>query len=114
MTVSEKQEELGSLSDIYDVLKHDAKAIVTDLRAGVTMWREAAAANLAAAGFLLILALTTFEKIGGVGFSEGTALIAAQIVLAFVLIGFAIVGFRRYFQLRRKYAGLFARAEKLD
>ncbi len=114
MTVSENQEELGSLSDIYDALKQDAKAIITDLRGGVTMWREAAAANLAAAGFLFILALTTYERLGGVGLSEGTAVIAAQVVLAIVLIGFAIIGFRRYFQLRRKYAGLFERAKKLD
>jgi hypothetical protein len=114
MTVSENQEELGSLSDMYDELKRDARTIIADLRGGVAMWREAAAANLAAAGFLLILALTTYEKIGGVGFSEGTVLTAAQIVLAFVLIGFATIGFQKYFQLRRKYAGLFDRAKKLD
>jgi hypothetical protein len=114
MTTAENHEELGSLSDIYDVLRQDAKTIVNDLRGGVVMWREAAGANLAAAGFLLILALTTYERLGGVGFDEGTIILAAQIALALVLIGFAVVGVRRYLQLQRKYAGLFERAKKLD
>ena len=114
MTIPESQEELGSLSDIYDVLRQDAKTIVADLRGGVMMWREVAGANLAAAGFLLILALTTYERFGAAGLGEATILIAAQVVLAFVLVGLAFVGLRRYLQLMRKYAGLFNRAKKLD
>ena len=113
MTVAENQEELGSLSEIYDVLRQDARTIVHDLQGGVRMWREAAGANLAAAGFLLIVALTTYERLGGLELNEGGIILAAQLVLAAVLIGFAIVGLRRWSQLRRKYAGLFDRAEKL-
>lgn len=113
MTVPENQEELGPLSDIYAVLRQDAKTIVHDLHGGVRMWREAAGANLAAAGFLLIVALTTFQRLGGLGLSEGSIILTAQLVLAAVLIGFSVVGFRRYSQLKHKYAGLFDRAEKL-
>ena len=113
MTVPENQEEIGSLSDIYDVLRKNAKTIVHDLHGGVRMWREAAGANLAAAGFLLIVALTTYQRLGGLGLTEGGIILAAQLVLAAVLMGFAVVGFRWFSQLRRKYAGLFDRAEKL-
>ena len=113
MTVAENQEELGSLTEIYDVLRQDARTIVNDLQGGVRMWREAAGANLAAAGFLLIVALTTYERLGGLALNEGGIIFAAQLVLAAVLVGFAVVGLRRWSQLRRKYAGLFDKAEKL-
>lgn len=114
MTATENQEELGSLSDIYDTLKQDAKTIVADLHGGVVMWREAAGANLAAAGFLLILTLTTYGKLTAGGFGEGTVIFASEIALSLVLIGYALFGLRRHMQLRRKYAGLFERAKKLD
>jgi len=103
--------EVAQLSEIYDVLKTDAKTIVDDLQGGVRMWREAAGANAAAAGFILVLALTTF-RYGPAG-PEGTAIIAAQLVLAVVLLGFSAFGFRKYFELSRRYRGLFQRAEKL-
>ena len=103
----------GDLSEIYDVLKTDAKVIVNDLRGGVTMWREAAGADIAAAGFLLILALTEvhYDVVSGL---EGTALLAGQLVLAAVLAGLGVFGLGRYAKLRRRYKGLFARAEKLE
>jgi hypothetical protein len=61
MAKSDNDSQIGELSEIYDELRSDAKSIVNDLRGGVAMWREAAGANLAAAGFILILALTTFR-----------------------------------------------------
>jgi hypothetical protein len=103
--------EIGELSEIYDELRGDAKTIVQDLKGGVTMWREAAGANLASAGFILILALTTWHY--GPSGLEGTILIVAQLVLAAVLLGFAVFGFRKYFRLVRKYQGLFKKAEQL-
>lgn len=114
MTVPENQEEPESLSDIYDVLRQDAKTIVHDLQGGVRMWREAAGANLAAAGFLIIVALTTYQRLGGLGLTEGGIILLAQLFLAAILVGFAVVGLRRFSQLQRKYAGLFDRAEKLS
>jgi hypothetical protein len=103
--------EIRELSEIYNDLRNDAKSIVMDLRGGVTMWREAAGANVASAGFILILALTTWHY--GPSGLEGTILIVAQLVLAAVLLGFAVFGFRKYFRLVRKYQGLFKKAEQL-
>ena len=104
--------EVEELSEIYGVLRDDAKTIVNDLRGGVVMWREAAGANAATAGFLLILALTTWHY-GPTGL-EGSLLIGAQLALAAVMLGFAVLGFRKYFRLVRKYQGLFKKAEQLE
>jgi len=111
MARTDDDAEIAELSEIYDELSSDAKSIVTDLRGGVTMWREAAGANAASAGFILILALTTWHY-GPAGL-EGTVLIVAQLVLAAVLVGFAVFGFRKYFHLLGKYQRLFKKAEQL-
>ena len=103
--------EVEELSEIYGVLSDDAKTIVNDLRGGVAMWREAAGANIATAGFLFILALTTWHY--GPSGLEGTLLVGAQLTLAAVMLGLAIIGFRKYFRLVRKYQGLFKKAEQL-
>jgi hypothetical protein len=103
--------EVEELSEIYGVLRDDAKTIVNDLRGGVAMWREAAGANIATAGFLFILALTTWHY--GPSGLEGTLLVGAQLTLAAVMLGLAILGFRKYFRLVRKYQGLFKKAEQL-
>ena len=75
------------------------------------MWREAAGANVASAGFILILALTTWHN--GPSGLEGNILISAQLVLAAVLLGLAVFGFRKYFRLGRKYQRLFKKVEQL-
>ena len=75
------------------------------------MWREAAGANIATAGFLFILALTTWHY--GPSGLEGTLLVGAQLTLAAVMLGLATLGFRKYFRLLRKYQGLFKKAEQL-
>ena len=103
--------EVAQLSEIYDALRTDARSIVEDLRGGVIMWREAAGANAAAAGFILILALTTYRY--GPSGLEGAATIAAQLVLAAILLCFSVYGFRKYFRLSRRYRPIFQRAEKL-
>jgi len=90
----------------------DAKRIVIDLEGGVRMWREAAGANLAVAGFVLILALTSYRLYSPLTF-ETTTYIVAEIVLAVVMLGLGFFGLRRYFQLQRRYKGLFERAKHL-
>jgi hypothetical protein len=75
------------------------------------MWREAAGANAATAGFLVILALTTWHY--GPSGLEGTVLVGAQLVLAVMMSGFAAFGFRRYFRLVKRYQGLFKKADQL-
>ena len=101
MSRTDDDAEIGELSEIYEELRGDAKTIVQDLKGGVAMWREAAGANVASAGFILILALTTWHY--GPSGLEGTILIVAQLVLAAVLLGFAVFGFRKYFHLMKKY-----------
>lgn len=105
-------QNLGNLSEIYDDLRMDAKRIVIDLEGGVRMWREAAGANLAVAGFVLILALTSYRLYSPLTF-ETTTYIVAEIVLAVVMLGLGFFGLRRYFQLQRRYKGLFERAKHL-
>jgi hypothetical protein len=105
--------EVKELSEIYDVLAGDAKQIVDDLEGGVRMWREAAGANAAVAGFVIILALTTY-RFSLPGGTEGAAIIAAELALAAVELGLAAAGLRKYFRLRRRYEGLFERAKKLE
>lgn len=113
MSDSKDDVEVAELSEIYDVLKSDARTIVNDLRGGVTMWREAAGANIAAAGFILILSLTDlhYDILSG---AEGNAILIAQLLVAGVLLAFAVFGLRRYLQLRRRYEGLFERTKKLE
>lgn len=105
-------EELGKLSDVYTVLTRDAKAIILDLKGGVVMWREAAAGAAASTGFILILILTAFRfyppnSLEGWGYVLGAGVVA--VIMAFLSLN----GFRRYFQLKKKYGPLIAKAEKL-
>jgi hypothetical protein len=46
MESSDDEKEVKELSEIYDVLRSDARQIIADLHGGVVMWREAAAARL--------------------------------------------------------------------
>ena len=106
-------EEIGQLSDVYSVLKHDAKSIVLDLEGGVMMWREAAAGAAACTGFIIFLILTTF-KFYNLGWSaEGWAYIIGSIVVAGVMAVISATGFQKYFRLRKKYSTLFQKAQKM-
>lgn len=118
MGTSEDDSELRELSDIYAVLKSDAKQIVIDLEGGVAMWREAAAGAFASAGFLAILALTAFNPESGNtlnlwGTVGRDAYVALAAVVGAVMLGFGVYGLRKYSQLRRRYAGLFVKVSKL-
>lgn len=75
------------------------------------MWREAAGANVAVAGFVIVLALTSINY--GPGGIEGTAIRLGYLFIAAYSIYYAVVGFRKYFRLRRRYQGLFEKAKKL-
>jgi len=112
MSNSRDENDLNQLSDIYDTLRADAREIIHDLQGGVTMWREAAGANIAVAGFVIVLMLTTVT-FGPVG-TEGLILRLAYLAVAIASIYYAVIGFKKYSQLRRKYSGLFAKAKKLE
>jgi len=112
MAGSDDDSEVAELSEIYDVLKSDARQIIHDLKGGVVMWREAAGANVAVAGFVIVLALTSINY--GPGGLEGDAVRLGYLIIAAVSIYSAVVGFRKYFRLTRRYQRLFERAKKLE
>ena len=107
--------EVKELSEIYEVLKADAKEIILDLQGGVTMWREAAAGALASAGFIVFLILTFSETAAPKEpLWASTLTLGVFATMGVVMSAVAVWGFRRYFQLRRKYADLFRRAKSLQ
>jgi hypothetical protein len=115
MKNSDDETELKELSEIYDLLRSDAKEIVADLQGGVTMWREAAGGATASAGFIVILILTAFHygMFGGGGFEFWAYVLAAGVV-AVAMGATSVFGFRKYFLLRKRYADLFRKAQKLE
>jgi hypothetical protein len=109
------EKEVKELSEIYEVLKNDAREIILDLEGGVTMWREAAAGALASAGFIVILIQTFLVTAASQEPAwESTLTLGFMAAVGIIMSAIAAWGFRRYFQLRRKYADLFRRAEHLQ
>ena len=106
-------EELDKLTDIYTLLRNDAKSIITDLRGGVRMWREAAGASASSAGFIFLLVLTSYRIHSPGNSFEAWAFIIGATIVGFIMLGISLLGFRKYFQLSKKYAPLFDRAERL-
>ena len=113
MAKKDEENEVDNLSEIYSTLRQDAKAIVYDLKGGITMWREAAAGAAASAGFITILILNMFHFSPPGNSVEGWAYILFAAAIASVMAVMSAFGFRTYFQLRKKYAPLFERALKL-
>jgi hypothetical protein len=112
MEKPDEGKELKELSEVYEELKSDARQIIVDLQGGVTMWREAAAGAAASAGFIVILILTTFHYTPPNNLELWTYVVGSGIVA--VLMGvISVVGFAKYFQLRRRYSGLFSRVKQL-
>jgi|SRR5579862_9168608 len=107
-----EDKEINDLSDIYSALRHDAKAIIYDLKGGVVMWREAAAGAAASTGFILILILTAF-RFYPPNSIEGWAYVTGAGIVALIMAFISASGFRKYFKLKRKYDPLFQKAEKL-
>ncbi|HUK80067.1 MAG TPA: hypothetical protein VLU91_05340 [Nitrososphaerales archaeon] len=114
MENSDDEKEVRDLSEIYAVLRSDAKQIVADLQGGVIMWREAAAGALTTTLFIVILILTAIHYNMFGGGTQLQAYIAGTGVIALVMGGFSVIGFRKYFLLRKRYHGLFIRAKALE
>jgi hypothetical protein len=114
MEKPEDDQEVKELSEIYDVLRSDAKQIIADLQGGVVMWREAAAGSLTTCLFIVILILTAIHYNEFGGGSELQAYVAGAGVIAVVMGAISVVGFRKWLILRRRYAALFSRAKKLE
>ena len=113
MENSVDEKEVKELSEIYDVLRTDAKQIIADLHGGVVMWREAAAGSLTTALFIVIIMLTAVHYNQYTG-SQLLGYLAGTGIIAVVMGVLSVVGFRKYFQLRKRYAALFSRAKKLE
>ena len=107
--------DLGELSDIYGVLKQDAKTIIDDLHDGVTMWREAAAGAFASTAFMVFFILFYLRY----SWSQEPIVIVRWLtlglflVMAVVMAYITVAGLVKYYQLRRKYSNLFEKAKKL-
>ena len=110
---SDQNGEIENLSEIYDSLRQDAKAIILDLEGGVRMWREAAYGSASIVGFIIILILTAAKFGPAPDTPEGLGYLIAASITAIAMALISARGFRRYFQLKKKYAPLFARAEKM-
>ena len=113
MARKDDENDVDDLSEIYATLRQDAKAIVYDLKGGITMWREAAAGAATSAGFIIILILNMFHFTPPGNSLEGWAYVFFAAAIAVVMAVISAIGFRTYFQLRKKYAPLFERALKL-
>jgi hypothetical protein len=109
----EDEKELNQLSDVYSVLRQDAKAIISDLKGGIGMWREAAYGSATVAGFIIILILTAIKYGPTPDTLEGLVYVIVASITAVAMAVISARGFRKYSQLRKKYAPLFARAEKM-
>ena len=111
--MEEREDELEQLSEVYSVLRQDAKSIITDLKGGVTMWREAASGAAATVGFIIILILTDFRFYPPGNSIEGWAYVIGSGIVAAIMAAISGIGFRKYFQLKKKYSSLFERVEKM-
>ena len=110
---NEDGEELDELSDVYSVLSQDAKAIISDLKDGVMMWREASAGAAASVGFILILILTALRFYPPGNSIEGWLYVIGSSVIGIIMAFISASGFRKYFQIKKKYSSLFEKAKKL-
>ena len=113
MADNSNDEDVEELSEVYSTLKQDAKSIISDLKGGVLMWREAAAGAASTSGFVLILILTALRYYPPGTSLEGWVYVIGSAVVGVIMAGISVAGFRKYFHLRKKYARLFERAEKL-
>ena len=106
---------MNDLSEIYTILKTDAKTIINDLKGGIAMWREAAAGAAASCGFIIIIILFyvrfsfSLEPIVEVRWITIGLFAAMAVLMAWI----AIAGFAKYFHLKRRYSSLFEKAKKL-
>ena len=107
------RKELDDLSDVYSVLREDAKSIIIDLKGGIRMWREAAYGTATIVGFIIILILTAVKYGPTPDTLEGLMYVIAASITAVAMAVISARGFRKYFQLKKKYSPLFERAKKL-
>jgi ABC-type multidrug transport system fused ATPase/permease subunit len=110
------KEMLSDLSEVYRVLKQDAKDMLFDLLEGVSLWRSTARVMLFFSAVSLLIGIIA---VWGVTTSTGWGAIFLGL-LAIFLFGLAIataffgIRYRRkYRNLREKYSDLYESASKL-
>jgi hypothetical protein len=113
------KEELSDLSEVYRLLKQDAKDMLFDLLEGVSLWRSNARMMFFFSGLSFFLALV-FVWGTAASYSPGSVAPFPLAVIAIFLFGLGVAtvfsGFRyrrKYRNLREKYSELYEAANKL-
>jgi hypothetical protein len=108
----ESTDEIEELSEVYDVLRQDAKSLIVDLKDGVSMWRLAGRLLLYLSIIGFFLAYLNVFPSSPPGLWKTLALLAA-LGLGIFGAAAAIWTERRYSMLKRKYDALFRAAGKM-
>jgi hypothetical protein len=113
--------DIAELSEVYQMLKRDAKDMLSDLLSGVTLWRSTAR-------ILFGIAITAFILgplfILGPHFIAGLPSIGihfAGIASGIFMLGLGVIAtlsgveyMRKYYSLRKKYSELYETAKKIS
>jgi len=108
------ESELAELAEVYGLLKKDAKEMLHDLLAGVSLWRSTARIlfGVAVLAFALVPLFVWGASAGG---GSGLGLIAVFMFgLGLVTATNGLRYRRRYSQLKEKYSELYEAAKKLS
>lgn len=110
------KEKLSDLSEVYRILKQDAKDMLFDLLDGVSLWRSTARVMFFFSGLSFLIGMiavcgaTTSTGLGGIFLG----LLAIFLFgLALVTAFFGIRYHRKYRNLHEKYSELYESANKL-
>lgn len=122
--------QITELSEVYEMLKRDAKGMLHDLLGGVSLWRSTSRILLGFSSVALILGLlflwgasrAIHLTIAAPGFlNELDSFFNDLLLIGIFMLALGIVTFlsgvfynRKYFRLRKKYSDLYVEAKKLN
>ena len=107
-----EEPEIGELSEVYRMLKRDAKDMLYDLLEGVKLWRSTARILFGIAIIAFILGLLF---LWGHSFHADFGLIGVFMLGLGAVTTFAAVRYRtKYYSLRKKYSELYELAKKIS
>jgi hypothetical protein len=113
MNQNNSKEQLDEISEVYSLLKKDAKLLIEDLYDGVSLWKSFS--NLLF-WFSVLGVWLVYIAIFPTVLLHGYTIVAIISALGLIGAGTAgsIMSRRRYTELKRKYSELFQSAKKLD
>ena len=114
MAQEDQQKEILDLTEVYEIIKHDAKLLVSDLLEGISMWRQAAflMVVLAVLGFYLAIIALYPNIPSSLSFISHMIQAFSALVLGIFTSGAALYYVRRYFHLKKKYNALYEAAKR--